>query len=157
MKENIQWKIVDCRKEINGEFGLCQNGHECFVSSYLSFKEGKKEIVRCKECGIEILRFAPFRITIEEISTDDEILQEIIAEFIKSEKVIKIVQCHEYDSQISIKIYLDINQYDDELMDKLLDYECDIRKKFSDIIFDFSYLPTILNGPSRGTIIFQRK
>lgn len=157
MTENIQWRILDNRKDINGEFGLCQNGHECFVSSYLSFPVGKKAIVRCKECGVEILKYAPFKVTIEEIDTDDDIIQEIVLQYKKVEKVVKITQNHEYEAQVSIRIYLDVNQYDENLMNQLLDVEWEIRKKFCDAVFDFIYLSTFINSPvSSGTTIFQR-
>lgn len=156
MTENIQWRVVDCRKDVNGEFGFCKNGHECFVSSYLSFPIGKKAIVRCEKCGVEVLRYAPFRITMEEIDTDEDIMQEIVLRYKPMNSVVKITRTHEYESQISIRVYLCIDHYDD-IMDELLDIEYEIRKKFSDIIFDFLYLPTYINTISSGTVIFQRK
>ena len=159
MSENIQWRIIDNRKDINGEFGLCQNGHECFISSYLSFPIGKKAIVRCEKCGVEILRYAKFKIIVEEIDSDEDILKEIIAQYNKFEKVQSIVRHHDYEAQITIRVYLSIDQYDDKLMDQLLDCEWDIRKKFFNIIFDFLYIPIMIKKYhfSIGLVLFDRE
>ncbi len=64
----------------------------------------------------------------------------IVREYSKYEKV-KSIYVQKYRAEIQIQILLSIDEYDDELIDNLLDTEYDIHKEFSSLTFTFFYLP----------------
>jgi len=54
-------------------------------------------------------------------------------------KKIKSIYYQEYENEIQVIILLNVEKYDDALMDSLLDIEYSIRKRYADLIFQFSY------------------
>jgi len=75
---------------------------------------------------------------------ESEILTKIVMDFGEVGEVQSIyVQKHLEEIQVSV--LLSIEHYDDTLIDKLLDLEYDIRKAYSDVLFEFFYPPI---GPS---------
>lgn len=75
---------------------------------------------------------------------EQEALFSIAMEFSKVEKV-KSIYFQKYRDEIQIYIILSISQYDSSLMDILLDIEYDIRKRYTDIVFEFSYPPATIS------------
>lgn len=67
-------------------------------------------------------------------------LSTISTKFSKIEKV-KSIYVQRYREEFQIHVLLSINQYDDDLMDTLLDIEYDIRKMFPEMVFEFFYPP----------------
>jgi len=61
-------------------------------------------------------------------------------EYSKYEKV-KSIYVQEYRAELQVQVLLSIDEYDDGLMDNLLDTEYDIHKEFPSLTFTFSYLP----------------
>lgn len=54
---------------------------------------------------------------------------------------IKSIYIQKYKGEIQIYILLSITDYNDDLMDALLDIEYNIRKKFPELVFEFFYIP----------------
>jgi hypothetical protein len=80
--------------------------------------------------------------------------------FSKIEQV-EAIYIQGYREEIQIRVLLSINQYDDDLMNVLLDREYDLRKKYADTVFDFFYIPGEVNRRTfihpRATCIYTRK
>lgn len=64
----------------------------------------------------------------------------IAREFSQIEKV-QSIYVQKYREEVQIQILLSVTQYDNELMDNLLDIEYDIRKRYTEIVFEFFYPP----------------
>ncbi len=64
----------------------------------------------------------------------------IATEFSQIEKV-QSIYVQKYREELQIQTLLSITQYDDDLMDALLDIEYDIRKGYPEIVFEFFYPP----------------
>jgi len=90
--------------------------------------------------------YMPFAIipVVEQEKSFQELEQEafflISRKFSKIKKV-KSIYVQRYREEIQILVLLSTNQYDDDLMDTLLDIEYDIRKMFPEIVFEFFYPP----------------
>lgn len=71
---------------------------------------------------------------------EQEALFFISEKFSKIEKV-KSIYVQRYREELQVQVLLSTNQYEDDLMDILLDIEYDIRKMFPEIVFEFFYPP----------------
>ena len=71
---------------------------------------------------------------------EQEAYLSIAAAFGEIEEV-QSIYVQKYRDEIQIFVLLSINQYNFDLMDKLLDLEYNIRKKYSEIVFEFFYPP----------------
>ena len=61
-------------------------------------------------------------------------------EYSRYEKV-KSIYVQKYRAELQVQVLLSIDEYNDELMENLLDIEYDIRKRFSCLTFTFLYPP----------------
>jgi len=71
---------------------------------------------------------------------EQEAFLAIAREFSQIEKV-QSIYVQKYREEVQIQILLSVTQYDNELMDTLLDIEYDIRKRYTEIVFEFFYPP----------------
>jgi len=71
---------------------------------------------------------------------EQEAFLAIVSKFSQIEKVHSIY-VQKYREELQIQILLSITQYDNDLMDGLLDIEYDIRKRYPEIVFEFFYPP----------------
>ena len=71
---------------------------------------------------------------------EQEVLLAIVSKFSQIEKV-RSIYVQKYRQELQIFILLAVSTYDYELTYNLLDIEYDIRKKYSDIYFEFFYPP----------------
>ena len=80
----------------------------------------------------------------ETVSTPFEIekkaLLEIVNRFSRIEEV-KSIYVQHYQDEICVYVLLSINRYNEKLMDQLLDEEYAVRKKYSQLVFEFFYPP----------------
>lgn len=81
-----------------------------------------------------------FEIERKLVELEQEALLIISREFSKIDRV-DFIYLQKYRDEMQIQILLSIQQYDNKLMDELLDIEYSIRKKYKDLVFEFFYSP----------------
>lgn len=59
-------------------------------------------------------------------------------------KEVESIYIQEYREELQIRVYLNVVEYNDELMDTLLNIEYDIINIYDNIIMDFLYIPKIV-------------
>jgi hypothetical protein len=64
-----------------------------------------------------------------------------IAKKFRRVKEVKSIYVQRYGEELQIFILVSVEKYNDDLMDKLLDMEYDIRKMFPELVFEFFYPP----------------
>jgi hypothetical protein len=64
-----------------------------------------------------------------------------IAKKFRRVKEVKSIYVQKYGEELQIFVLVSVEKYDDDLMDKLLDMEYDIRKRFPELVFEFFYPP----------------
>ena len=72
---------------------------------------------------------------------EEKALLEIVNRFSRIKEVRSIYVQH-YQDEICVYVLLSISQYNEKLMDKLLGEEYAVRKKYSQLVFEFFYPPT---------------
>lgn len=75
---------------------------------------------------------------------EQEMFLAIASEYSKINEV-RSIYVQKYREEIQIYILLSIDQYNNTLMDRLLDIEYEIRKNYIDIVFEFFYPPAGLS------------
>ncbi len=95
-----------------------------------------------------------------EPAVEREVKWAIVEKFRNIEKVTAIY-IQEYRRELQVIILLGIEEYDDELMDDLLDLEYDLHQEFHDPILSFSYIPRIYANRRdvvhpKALLIFER-
>jgi len=97
---------------------------------------------------------------VEKEKSSQELEQEalffISEKFSKIEKV-KSIYVQRYREELQIQVLLSTNQYEDDLMDTLLDIEYDIRKMFPEIVFEFFYPPAGLPAEASAQVGISEK
>src|SRR4030042_5631009 len=74
---------------------------------------------------------------------------------------VKAIYIDEYLDEKNITILLSINQYDDKLMEDLIQKELDISKIFSDVVATYNYIPDLIDNKEsiigeKAKLIFER-
>jgi hypothetical protein len=64
-----------------------------------------------------------------------------IAKKFRRVKEVKSIYVQRYGEELQIFVLVSVEKYNDDLMDKLLDMEYDIRKMFPELVFEFFYPP----------------
>jgi hypothetical protein len=80
---------------------------------------------------------------------DERIFFDIVEKFGKVEKV-KLVLVRRYREEVRVSVIVLEDRYDSELRDKFLDIEYEVRQSFSNVVFQFFYLPFSSEGMNIG-------
>ncbi len=112
-----------------------------------------------QEIAIKLIQFVELY-KILEPAVEREVKWAIIEKFKNIEKVTAIY-IQEYRRELQVIILLGIEEYDDELMDDLLDLEYDLHQEFHDPALSFSYIPRIYANRHdvvhpKALLIFER-
>ena len=89
--------------------------------------------------------YTPLAYALLTTAKDDSLEMNLIHKFQKFDRVLRIYLT-EYNNFIQIKVLLDMEIYDYELMDKLInDAEFSIKDSFRNKLIDFEYVPVLSN------------
>ncbi len=144
---------------LQGQFSLVCEKYNIFTDTFYNLIKGYLQTVIPPETGYQIwspedifgyirLQRQLTRETLEEEREEEQEREHIeesalfcIADKYSKYEKVKSIYVQKYRAEIQFHVLLGITEYDDDLMEDLLDTEYDIRKEFDYLSFTFLYPP----------------
>jgi len=118
---------------------------ETFFDAYETYSTGINILEIPDLLGIQIFTKYSFDVLTPKEKNKEEIEQEALMEITAifgKFKDVQSIYVERFREELKIMILLSVNKYNYDLMDELFDVEYEIRKKYSEIVFEFFYPPT---------------